>query len=290
MKNMGKRVFQVMIILLLSMSCFGKAKAGEVGEDAIKENEYAVIDCSNKMDGYMEVQYKKSTSKKVKTQVTGPSGIVYTYDIIPGRNEILPLSDGNGTYKTAVFQNITGTKYSMVLSQSFELQLKNEFAPFLRSNQFVNYNKNSMVVKKAKSLTKGIKDPTDQIKKVYDFVTTNFTYDKKKAATVKSGYLPNVDSVLKKKKGICFDYAAVMAAMLRSKNIPTKLVVGYNEGAYHAWLNVYTKETGWMDQIISFNGNTWKIMDPTLASAVKSNKDVKKHIGDGSTYKSKYIY
>lgn len=58
------------------------------------------------------------------------------------------------------------------------------------------------------------------------------TYDKKKAQTVQSGYLPNVDQVLASKTGICFDYAALMTAMLRSQGIPTKLVVGYTGNVY----------------------------------------------------------
>ncbi len=35
-----------------------------------------------------------------------------------------------------------------------------------------------------------------------------------------AGYLPDVDSILQEKKGICFDYAALMATMLQSQNIP----------------------------------------------------------------------
>ena len=69
----------------------------------------------------------------------------------------------------------------------------------------------------------------------------NFTYDYDKAATVSSGYLPVVDTVLDSKTGICFDYAAVMASMLRSQNIPTRLEIGYAGDAYHAWISVYVK-------------------------------------------------
>ena len=37
---------------------------------------------------------------------------------------------------------------------------------------------------------------------------------------VKSGYLPDVDKVFTENTGICFDYAAVMATMLRTQAIP----------------------------------------------------------------------
>ncbi len=65
-------------------------------------------------------------------------------------------------------------------------------------------------------------------------------YDNEKAANVQAGYIPNLEQVLQEKKGICFDYAALMAAMLRAQNIPTRLVMGdlSSEGIYHAWNQV----------------------------------------------------
>lgn len=38
--------------------------------------------------------------------------------------------------------------------------------------------------------------------------------------------------------------SAVMTAMLRSQRIPTRLEVGYMGDVYHAWISIYTKETG----------------------------------------------
>ena len=57
-------------------------------------------------------------------------------------------------------------------------------------------------------------------------MVNNITYDTELAETVKSGYLPVLDKVLESKKGICFDYAALMTGMLRSQSVPCKLVVG----------------------------------------------------------------
>lgn len=99
---------------------------------------------------------------------------------------------------------------------------------------------------------------------VFDFVTKNFSYDYELAKTVQSGYLPVVDRVLEGKKGICFDYAAVMCAMLRSQNIPCKLVVGYAGTTYHAWINVYIDGVGWVDKVIYFDGESWDADGPHL--------------------------
>ena len=124
---------------------------------------------------------------------------------------------------------------------------------------------------------------------VYDYVTKKIKYDNDKAADVPVDYVPDIDEVLKDKKGICFDYASLMSAMLRSQNIPTKLVVGYSGTAYHAWISVWLEETGWVDNIIEFDGTDWSLMDPTLASN-NGDDSVAAYIGDGSNYLAKYFY
>ena len=107
---------------------------------------------------------------------------------------------------------------------------------------------------------------------------------------MKSGYLPVLDTVLAKKTGICFDYAALMTGMLRSQGVPCKLVVGYAGTAYHAWISVWTKENGWVDGAIYFDGSTWQRMDPTFASSGKQSASIMAYIGDGSHYSAKYFY
>ena len=89
--------------------------------------------------------------------------------------------------------------------------------------------------------------------------------------------------------GICFDYASLMTALLRSQHIPTKLEVGYSGEAYHAWISVYLDEVGWVDNIIEFDGKDWSLMDPTLAAS-NSADSVKKYFGDGSNCTVKYSY
>ena len=44
--------------------------------------------------------------------------------------------------------------------------------------------------------------------------------------------------------------APLMAAMLRSQGIPTRLEIGYSKDAYHAWVSVYIEDIGWIDSII----------------------------------------
>ena len=126
---------------------------------------------------------------------------------------------------------------------------------------------------------------------VYEWVVTNLTYDFNRAKTVQPGYLPDVDSVMAEKKGICFDYAALMASMLRSQGVPVKLVVGYtSQGVYHAWINVWSEEGGWVEGMIYFDGKIWKLMDPTYASSGKQSNSIMQFINNSANYKEKYFY
>ncbi len=249
------------------------------------------VDASNTADGYVLVKYDGISTAKKKVIVQGPSGVKYTYNLNKkGAYESFILSDGNGKYTIGVFENVEGTKYSTLFTQAIDVKLANQFAPFLSSNQYVEFTAESAAVKKAAELTGGMKNDLDKVQAVYRFVINNITYDKQEAQTIQSGYLPDVDEVLATKKGICFDYAALMTSMLRSQDIPTKLVVGYTGSAYHAWISTYTQETGWVEGIIFFDGTTWKLIDPTFASSSKSSDAIMKYIGDGKNYSEKYLY
>lgn len=257
----------------------------------VKSNKQAEVDASNTADGYVMIRFTGGGTAKIKVIITGPKETKYTYNLNNGgKFETFPLSDGNGTYKIGVYRNVSGTQYSTSFSTSVDVKMKDEFAPFLLPNQYVNYTTDSATVKKAAELTKNCKTELEKVKAVYEFVVKTLTYDKERAANVQSGYLPNLDDVLAKKKGICFDYAALMAAMLRSQGVPCKLVVGYAGTAYHAWINTYSDAEGWVNGAIYFDGTTWKLMDPTFASSGKSSDSVMQYIGDGKNYSAKYLY
>ena len=81
-----------------------------------------------------------------------------------------------------------------------------------------------------------------------------------------------------------------MTGMLRSLGIPCKLVVGYAGDVYHAWISVWSEETGWVDGAVFFDGTTWQRMDPTFASTSGKDPTIMEYIGNGSNYTTKYIY
>lgn len=255
----------------------------------VYQNDFASIDASNTSQGYVMVKYN-GTNEKVKLRITCPDQSCYTYLISDrGAYDTFPLTAGNGSYALQVLENVAGDTYTVSLAQSINVNIEAEFLPFLYPNQYVNFHTDSKAVSKGSDLAKDTYSDLDVVQNIYNYVIKNISYDTEKAQNVSYGYVPDIDDTLSSKKGICFDYAALMASMLRSQNIPTKLEVGYSGDAYHAWISTYIDDKGWVDDIIQFNGNTWQIMDPTLA-ATNDSAAVKKYIGDGSHYVVKYTY
>ena len=245
----------------------------------VYQNDFASIDASNTSQGYVMVKYN-GTNEKVKLQITCPDQSCYTYLISDrGAYDTFPLTAGNGSYALQVLENVAGDTYTVSLAQSINVSIEDEFLPFLYPNQYVNFHTDSKAVSKGSDLAKDTYSDLDVVQNIYNYVIKNISYDTEKAQNVSYGYVPDVDDTLSSKKGICFDYAALMTSMLRSQNIPTKLEVGYSGDAYHAWV----------DDIIQFDGDTWQIMDPTLA-ATNDSAAVKKYVGDGSHYVVKYTY
>lgn len=274
------------IVALASVPSFASTQPSGT---ATEKNNKAEIDYSNTGDGYVMARYTASTSARLKVEIKGPT-TRYTYNLPAGQWVVFPLSDGNGSYQVTVYENVKDTKYAMVLSKSMTVSLKDEFAPFLRPNQYVDYASAPKTVAKAAELTKGKTDTLDKVQAVYDYVVGNVKYDKQLAASVRSGYLPVLDNILATNKGICLDYAALMTGMLRSQNVPCKMVTGYTGGAYHAWISVWSPEDGWIDGTIYFDGSKWQRMDPTFASNGNQSEEIMKYIGDGKNYTVKYLY
>ncbi len=205
--------------------------------EALFEKGGTTIDYGNASQGYILIKHEPS-EKRLKVRITLGKG-AYTYDLNgEGRFEVFPLQMGDGKYKVQLFQEAKAGKFSTLESKNITVKLDDDLLVYLYPNQFVNYGAESTVVAKSVELCEGLSSDADKVKAIFDFCRKKITYDYVRARSVKTGYLPDVDDVLKQQKGICFDYSAVMATMLRAQNIPAQLVIGYADKGYHAWNNV----------------------------------------------------
>ncbi len=269
MKKIKITITSVLILVLflaINTTCFGVEK--------IYTGSKSEVDATYIDKGYINVRYLNVTEKKLKVIIQKDSE-KYTYDLNNrGEVDTFPLQMGNGKYKISIFENISSNKYVVKQTVNVDVKLNDENSPFLVKNQLVNFSDTSETVKKAQELTEDKTDDIEKIGVIYDYIISNIVYDTEKAKNVQSGYLPKIDEILKSNKGICYDYASVMASMLRSQSIPTKLVTGYSSklSVYHAWNEVYTDETGWIAlNEININSNDWNLMDSTVASSGKQS-------------------
>lgn len=263
--------------------CLVPVAVGEavIGVDAIS------IDVTNASEGYFYVIYS-GDNDDVKMQISCDGGITYTYKIGKG-DTVVPLTQGEGDYNIVVYEGMGNGQYSVLYTDDMVVKLTNEFGPYLYPNYYVQFTDESEAVAIGKDLAGTCTCDLEVIAAVYDYVIENISYDHEEAENVASDYVPNVDEILETKKGICFDYASLMAAMLRSQRIPTRLEVGYAGDAYHAWVTTYVQDIGWINGIIQFDGTDWTLMDPTFA-ANADKKTLKSFIGDGGNYTTKYTY
>ena len=239
---MKNRLFFLILIFVIGLA---------VGTTSVFAADY--FDNANIGNGVVHITYNGGGKAKVIIQKDDKK---YTYDInSEGKTESYPLQLGNGKYKISLYQNTSGTSYKLISSESIDVKISNSNAVFLSSIQNVDWSVDSRAVAKAVELTKDIDDLEEKANVLWDFMINNNTYDYDKLSKVSSGYIPVIDKTLAEKKGICYDFSSLYAAMLRSQGTPAKLVKGYapkNASGYHAWNEVY-----------DVNKKEWLVVDTT---------------------------
>ena len=251
---MKKRLFLVLVAVLVWVSAgiTTVSAAGYFNTDDIGS-------------GVVHIKYDGGGKTKIMIQKGDKK---YTYDInSKGVTESYPLQLGNGKYKVSLLVNTSGNSYRLISSQNIDLKLKDPNSVFLTSIQNINWNVDSKAVAKAVELTKDIKDPGKKAKILWEYMVKNNSYDYDKLSTLTSGYVPVIDKTLEEKKGICYDFSSLYAAMLRSQGYPAKLIKGYapkNASGYHAWNEVYSSSKG-----------AWIVVDTTYdLQVIKRNPKV----------------
>lgn len=227
-------VFLLTVLAFLIVLASATAKWPQQGKDVVKDSKLKV-DRSNIQEGYFFACTANKTNKKLKLRVI-KGDTTLTYDLNgQGNYEVFPLQLGDGNYKVSLYENISGKSYSAAGNVYLQVKLKDPVSPFLYPNQFVNYDESSDVIEKADSLCAG-KTQSQIFDIVCNFMKTNFGYDFVKAATIKANQLPDIETCYRKRMGICQDLSATMVAMLRSQGVPAKLMIGYADKNYHAWV------------------------------------------------------
>jgi len=220
---------------------------------AVRKNG-AVIDFGNASQGYVMIRHEH-TDMKLRVRIS-MGATAYTYEL-NGQNtfEVFPLQMGNGTYRVQVLASKARNHYTLSASKTLDVKLDNPHLPYLYPNQYVDFSESSKAVAKAAELTAGLETDREKFRVIYNFCSRRIIYNYQLALTPSKEHRTDVDLVLEKRKGICIDYAALMACMLRSQGIPAQVAIGFADGVYHAWNKVLVD-------------GKWYRCDPTYAATL----------------------
>lgn len=231
--------------------------------------------------GIVTVQYDVKPDVKTKLLIQKDEEQRF-YDLQPGQtSEAFPLQLGDGDYKLNILENLTDNQYKVVLRDSYSLELANPLEVYLGSVQNVLWDESMPFVAIARDLTKDAATDLEKVSILYQFVIENLEYDEAKANNPPANYLPDLTQIYQQSIGICYDYAALFAAMLRSIDIPTKLVMGDSAFVeqYHAWNEVYLQKTG-----------EWVTIDTTVDATWLRTNSPFEMIKNAEDYSVKYYY
>lgn len=248
---MGKKKFIVlismMILILLSASaCFSETLVQI-------DDELGVVHVNNPSNG-----------ENVKVIITnGKDKYIYG---LSSSSESFPLQMGSGKYTIGIYELVEGKKYKQLYEKTQSISIVSTKEVFLNSVQNINWSENSRSSIIAREVTKDANNDMEKVQMISNYIVNNISYDYDKANAINSRYLPNNSVTLDNRSGICYDYASLLASMLRSEGIPVKLLMGNAKGidSYHAWNEVYV-EGSWhvvdltSDQIQSSAGISYSL-------------------------------
>ncbi len=215
--------------------------------------------------GLLRICHTSESDARLKLQVL-KDGNSIAYNLKgDGSIEDFSLQYGSGEYTARIMQNVKEDEYFVVTSKTFDVALINEEDVYLNSIQNVDWDFGKKPMQDVRYIVSnpltGFEDAnllTGCSDELYQYVTENIQYDSAKVFTLMYDYLPDIEETYIEGSGICYDYASLFAAMLRSIGIPAKLVKGYSAqdpDVYHAWNEVYI-------------GGQWIVVDTTLDASL----------------------
>lgn len=257
------------------------------GDLSVDRDAPAAIDAAHCSDGYAVFAAMSASRLKARVRCGQMS---YHYDLPrDGTPIVVPMNMGDGLYELSVMENTVGTSYAEVFSETVEVVLESEFAPYLRPNLFCDYAPESACAVKARELAVGAENQGDAVRAVYLWMMDAISYDERKAERLSgtSGYVPDPDATLESGSGICFDYASLAAAMFRSLGIPCQIVTGNvaPEDVYHAWNLIYI-DGEWVSALITVSPDDWTRIDLTFAASEGDEYERR----DDAHYTERYRY
>lgn len=263
---MNRFIKVVLILSIISLSLFTPIQALYAeGQSFLTENGVSFAKLPVKVEGKVTIAGETS-NKKIKALVVKDTYQEwFEINLDKGKfDKDIWLTEGKGTYEITIMVNIEGRKYSY--GPSTKVENIADVNRFLVPVKDVDSNDKS-INDLAARLTRLSENDRDRAKNLYNWVTKNIKYDYDKYRRQLAGNYDDVYGALntiKTKKGVCYDFATLYAAMGRSLGMQVKVVRGnFKSGSrleYHAWNEVYLSEE-----------DKWIKLDATFGYALNKN-------------------
>lgn len=113
-------------------------------------------------------------------------------------------------------------------------------------------------------LTENSKSEKESFDLIYTWVVKNIEYDYKTYFSTRGNKLPNIDRILRRKKGICLDYAYLMDTLCSLSGITNVTVLGYaKDDIFDVQDSIYVDNHAW--NAVRLN-HLWYVYDITASS------------------------
>jgi hypothetical protein len=197
---------------------------------------------------FQETDYQKLNSIKEILQINGKMIYpTYILDEFGNKYAVFTIrNNGDFNYTIAADLNTSSILFEMV---DYDINSSpNEVMNFLEPSEKIESSSTQIeVVEKNKLINNSFLDSLDStVLWVNDYVEYAQGNDFQKYYLLQRSALETLMS----RKGVCDEFANLGAALLRSKNIPTRLSIGITfdgrEWGNHAWIEVYHNNFGWI--------------------------------------------
>jgi hypothetical protein len=173
------------------------------------------------------------------------------------------FTQGTGNYSISIMVHEQDRKYSY--GPTLNVENKGEVNKYLSPTKHVESD-DEEIVKLAQEITNVNETELEKAQAIYGWVTEHIVYDYDKYSKHQnSDYDNNYGAVYtyETKKGVCYDYATLTAALARAVGIQTKVVKGEGSvGSFkglHAWNEMYiTEKSQWIPVDTTFGATMGK--------------------------------
>ena len=265
--SISKKTLIVSMVILASILCFSIPASAEYSTGFSSPSIQIISPSSSGLECESPLSIE-GTSKleRIWFCVRGPAGELVTYpaDVQAGSFKLeIQLRFGPGKY--TIWAGDNPTRFDGVIR--FEIINKHEKdTRYISPSAYVDCNDQSVVDLVYQIVTPQMGE-TEKLKAIHDWVTSSIAYDYQAFLEGNSQIVP-ASQTLKDKKGVCRDYAFLVAALARASGLQAKVVNG------QTW-----ESNGWTPQSHAWNevyaDGQWVTVDATWdAGYIKDNRFV----------------